>query len=259
MLALVAVAALESASRPGARRRRPQRERYAALLAAMLAFAVGAAFDWFWEIAGLGAVFFLAGGALVAARCAQLAAARATTAQASERRFGLAVAGLAVAWIAAIALIGPLLVEREIDASQGAVADGDLGAAVDHADTARSIEPWAASPYVQLGLLAELQGDYATRDRAPHRRRSTARTATGSSTPALASRARGRRRGGGRRPTSSGPRQLNPLSRLPAMDRAADERRMAQDDRRPATGDPAPSAAIRAGRRAGASRDAGSA
>ena len=48
----------------------PQRERYAALLAAMLAFAVGAGFDWFWEIAGLGAVFFLAGGVLVAARCA---------------------------------------------------------------------------------------------------------------------------------------------------------------------------------------------
>ena len=26
--------------------------------------------------------------------------------------------------------------------------------------TARSIEPWAASPYVQLGLLAEREGDY---------------------------------------------------------------------------------------------------
>ena len=31
-------------------------------------------------------------------------------------------------------------------------------------NTARSIEPWAASPYVQLGLLAELQGDYPTAD-----------------------------------------------------------------------------------------------
>ncbi len=43
----------------------PASERYAALFAAMLAFAVGAAFDWFWEIAALGAVFFLAAGVLV--------------------------------------------------------------------------------------------------------------------------------------------------------------------------------------------------
>lgn len=32
--------------------------------------------------------------------------------------------------------------------------------AVSHADTARTIEPWAASPYIQLGLLAQLQGEY---------------------------------------------------------------------------------------------------
>ena len=31
------------------------------------------AIDWFWEIAAVGAIFFLAGGALVAARCGQLA------------------------------------------------------------------------------------------------------------------------------------------------------------------------------------------
>ena len=32
---------------------------------------------------------------------------------------------------------------------------------------ARSIEPWAASPYKQLGLLAEAEGEYADRDRSP--------------------------------------------------------------------------------------------
>ena len=53
----------------------PQREAYAALFAAMLVYAVGVGFDWFWEIAGLGAVFFLAAGALAAARCAQIAPA----------------------------------------------------------------------------------------------------------------------------------------------------------------------------------------
>ncbi len=142
----------------------PQRERYAVLLAAMLAFAVGAGIDWFWEIAAFGAVFLLAAGVTVAARCAQLApvGAPGENARGDERRFGLTVAGLAVAWIAAIALIGPLLVEREVNASRDAAGGGNFESAVDHAGTARSIEPFAASPYVQLGLLAELQHDYAT-------------------------------------------------------------------------------------------------
>jgi len=141
----------------GASRR--HRETYAALLAALLVFAVGVAFDWFWEIAALGAVFCLAAGALAAARCEQLSPAP-PDAGGPDRRFGLALGGVALAWIAAIALIGPLLVEREIRASQRAVAAGDIIGAVDHADTARSIEPWAASPYLQLGLIAERQGEY---------------------------------------------------------------------------------------------------
>ena len=33
---------------------------------------------------------------------------------------------------------------------------------MNHAETARSIEPWAATPYLQLGLLAQAQGDYET-------------------------------------------------------------------------------------------------
>ncbi len=139
----------------------PERDASAALFAAMLAFAVGAAFDWFWEIAGLGAVFFLAAGVLVSVRCAQLAGTSDSASRASSgRNFGLAVGGLVVAWIAAIALIGPLLVDRELKASQSAAAAGDVSSAIGHANTARSIEPWAASPYLQLGLLAELQGEY---------------------------------------------------------------------------------------------------
>jgi tetratricopeptide (TPR) repeat protein len=137
------------------------RERYAALVAVMLAFAVGAAFDWFWELAGLGAVFFLAAGVLIGVRCAQLTSEQGQeSTQVDDRRYGLAIVGLATVWISAVALIGPLLVEREIEASQAAAARGDIGSAIDRAASARSIEPWAASPYVQLGLLSELQGDY---------------------------------------------------------------------------------------------------
>jgi tetratricopeptide (TPR) repeat protein len=69
------------------------------------------------------------------------------------------VTGLAIAWISALALIGPLLVEHELDASRDDAKGGDIVNAVEHAQRARTIEPWAASPYVQLGLLAELQGD----------------------------------------------------------------------------------------------------
>ena len=127
----------------------------------MLAFAVGAAFDWFWEIAGLGAIFFLAAGVVVAGRCAQLAAdPRRDQSRQDGRRFGLTVTAVVLAWVSAVLLVGPLLVEREINSSQAAAASEDFGAAIDHAETARSIEPWAASPYVQLGLLTERQGNY---------------------------------------------------------------------------------------------------
>lgn len=138
-----------------------QRDLYAALLGVALAFAVCSAIDWFWLIAALAAVFFLATGVLVAARCAQLAEARAAAnGHGSQRRFGLAIGGLALAWITALALVGPLLADREIKASNEAAAAGNFPSAISHADNAKSIEPWATSPYRQLGLLAELQGDY---------------------------------------------------------------------------------------------------
>lgn len=139
-----------------------QRDLYAALLGAALAFAVCSAFDWFWLIAALAAVFFLATGVLVAGRCAQLAEQRvAGNGHGSQRRFGLAIGGLAVAWVTALALVGPLLADREIKASNEAAAAGNFPSAVSHAENAKSIEPWATTPYKQLGLLAELEGNYA--------------------------------------------------------------------------------------------------
>jgi O-antigen ligase len=147
-----------------------ERELYAILLGVSLAFAVGVAYDWFWQLAVIGSVFFMATGILVAARCGQLwrarAAARARQGDAGDataegRRFGLTVAGLAVAWLTMLALTGPLLVDHEINSSTSAARDGDFESAVSHANTARSIEPWAATPYLQLGLIAQAQGENA--------------------------------------------------------------------------------------------------
>lgn len=142
--------------------REPQRDLFAALLGSCLAFAICSAIDWFWEIAVIGGVFFLAAGVLVAGRCAQTSREHASgNGQGAPRGFGFAVAGLAVAWISMVALVGPLLVDREIDASNSAVADGNIPSAVSRAETARKVEPWATTPLKQLGLLAEREGDYA--------------------------------------------------------------------------------------------------
>jgi O-antigen ligase len=143
-----------------------ERELCAVLLGVSIAFGVGVAYDWFWQLALVGSIFFMATGALVAARCGQLwragAAARARSGvepgSPETRRFGLAIAGLAVAWLVMLALIGPLLVDHEIHQSN-AVAGTNLESAIEHANTARSIEPWAATPYLQLGLLEQARGD----------------------------------------------------------------------------------------------------
>jgi O-antigen ligase len=145
-----------------------ERELYAVLLGVSLAFAIGVAYDWFWQLAVIGSIFFMATGTLVAARCGQLwrarAAARAREGAAVEtnvesRRFGLTIAGLAVAWLTMLALTGPLLVDHEIHESSNAAQAQNLESAVNHAETARSIEPWAATPYLQLGLLAQEKGE----------------------------------------------------------------------------------------------------
>jgi O-Antigen ligase len=143
-----------------------QRELHAILLTIAFAVALGAAFDFFWEIAGVGAVFFLCTGALVAARCGQLWRARAADRLRTgnegqgNSRYGIVIAGLAVSWLSMLALIGPLLVDHELNSSSSAFIAGDTPGAIGDANTARSIEPWAASPYRQLGLIAEEEGEY---------------------------------------------------------------------------------------------------
>jgi O-antigen ligase len=145
-----------------------QRELYGVLLSVSFAFALGSAFDWFWQIAVVGSVFFMATAALVAARCSQIWRAGATAraregvdpGAPSRRRFSVAVVGLAIAWLTRLALIGPLLVDREIHQSTDAIENQEFESAVNHAKTARSIEPFAATPYRQLGLLAEANSEY---------------------------------------------------------------------------------------------------
>lgn len=142
-----------------------ERERAAALLAAMLAFAVTAGLDWFWELAALGAVFFCAGGVQVGARCAfdprDAETDEEPTARRNGIRYGFALAGIAIGWISIALLTGPLIMSFELQRSKRDAAAGNLASAMEHALTARSSQPWAATPYIQLAGLARLSNDNA--------------------------------------------------------------------------------------------------
>ena len=153
-----------------------ERELYAVLLGVSLAFAVGVAYDWFWQLAVVGSVFFMATGILVAARCGQLwrarAAARAREGAEVEtdrrkpplrphdRRSGRSLADHARADRPAPGRPR----DPRTRPPRRSEEPAEFESAVSHAETARSIEPWAATPYLQLGLLAQAQGEYPTGD-----------------------------------------------------------------------------------------------
>ena len=124
-----------------------------------LAFAVAAAFDWLWEIAALGAVFFLAAGVMLAAVSDRASAGDRDDA-AESGAFSLNVVTLALAWLSAAVLLGPLVAQEQIKVSEAAAERGSLDVAERRASSAQSIQPWAASPHRQLALVAEGKGNY---------------------------------------------------------------------------------------------------
>ena len=52
-----------------------------------------------------------------------------------------------------------LFSQGRLQESQSAAKRGDANAALSAADDARALEPWAASPYLQIALLEEQTGD----------------------------------------------------------------------------------------------------
>jgi hypothetical protein len=133
------------------------RRRLAAVLAVLTAFLVCAGIDWLWQVTAVGAVGVIA-LALVAS-----SGERFEPAPRAERpgwvRLALGAGVLLGAWVAICAAAVPWLTTSRIAASQAAVRHGDLAGALSDAQDARAIQPWAASTYVQLALVAEVQRD----------------------------------------------------------------------------------------------------
>jgi hypothetical protein len=132
----------------------------AALLGAFTAYAIGAAVDWMWEltavtVVGVAVLGLLTGPATLPDRTAP-----------SPRRLVSAIA-IVLAGLAIVVLeVVPLLGQVEVSASQADIRAGRTGPARAHAVAATKIEPWAASPYLQLALVEEAAGRLAAARRA---------------------------------------------------------------------------------------------
>jgi hypothetical protein len=139
----------------GLSRRRPDGDGRGALAAAaagMVAFAVAAGVDWAWELTVLPVMFF----ALVAAVLGPEISAGHGSLERPGLRFRLV--GAAVSLLAVLAITVPMLGTEALESSQQAVRAGDLERALDDADRAVRLQPYAASPRIQQAQVLELLG-----------------------------------------------------------------------------------------------------
>ena len=140
----------------------PERLLIAALFSSYLAFLVAAGIDWMWEltvvsVVGVVLLGLLTGPATAAAHPPRLVEGGVRS---NRRRFAIGIAALVCGWLVICAQAIPFLADLKISASQAAVRRGDLSNAFGEAVGARQLQPWAASPYLQIAQVQEAAGNY---------------------------------------------------------------------------------------------------
>ena len=131
----------------------------AAATGVFAAYATAAGLDWVWELTAVSIVGVASLALAVGPASAGLRAVAAETpARSVRRRVGVAVAAILLALVLVFAQAIPLFAQREIGRSQAAARRGDLSDALAAAKRARNIQPWAATPYLQLALVSEEAG-----------------------------------------------------------------------------------------------------
>ena len=140
-----------------ARRRATDQAAFATvLLAASAAFVFSASIDWVWEIPAVAGVFFAVAGLAVAD--GSHAGRRGPAARRWTRGVGSGAAIAVLAWAAIFAHVLPLVSNWQIEVSQTKFRERDLEGARKAAERARSLQPWAASPKVQLAQVLREAG-----------------------------------------------------------------------------------------------------
>jgi tetratricopeptide (TPR) repeat protein len=153
------LAVLVTGVRRLARARGEEQSAVAALLALLVAYVFEAGVDWMWELTVVSVVAAIAAGLLTGP--ATQPADTVVTGERGGRRalLGIRAAAVAVAMALVVLEAIPLLSTMKIRQSQEAATSGDLTQALDDARGARSLEPWAASPDLQVALVFEAGGN----------------------------------------------------------------------------------------------------
>lgn len=131
-----------------------ERVTFAGLFAAFVAFALEAGIDWMWEVTAVGTVGFVC----LALMTGAASAPEGSPAAGGGRRRAVRIALPLLAAVLIVAQAVPVLAAVAIRDSQRGAVRRDADAAFSEADRARRIQPWAASPYVQLALVEEQAG-----------------------------------------------------------------------------------------------------
>jgi cytochrome c-type biogenesis protein CcmH/NrfG len=118
------------------------------LAAAFCVYLFHLGVDWMWESTAVTVLALACGAVSVGA----LSNGR------SNPSLAVRVAIPVVAVVAMLVQVPGLVSTSKVRSSQSAAEAGDLGAAFERADEAVEAQPWAASPYVQRGVLEEATG-----------------------------------------------------------------------------------------------------
>jgi O-Antigen ligase len=153
LLAGALVVGLVAGARRALRGPPGERQLRAALLAAFAAYLVAAGIDWMWEMTVVTIVGMVLLGLLTGTGTAD--PGPSVTGRA---RLVVLSAAIPVGLVVVVLQALPLLSELQIDRSQAAAARGDDTAALEAARAARDLQPWAASPRIQLALVHEDAG-----------------------------------------------------------------------------------------------------
>jgi hypothetical protein len=145
------------------RRKADERVVAASLLGVVAAFYLGAGLEWIWQIPVVTGVGILSLGLLTgpagASDVPRPVAIAATSVPRRIPRFAIGLGALAVGWFVLCAQAVPWLADIQLKASAVASEENDGRRALRHALDGKSIQPWAASPYLQLALVDEQRGD----------------------------------------------------------------------------------------------------